>query len=66
MKQFFLAQVDPFEMGGGWFFLTWKTENHVNPTWDYQLGVVCFAIKPVSQGIIVLAVYHTCISNQSF
>ncbi|CAG8607562.1 6104_t:CDS:2 [Paraglomus brasilianum] len=39
MKQFFLAQVDAFEMGGGWFFWTWKTENHVNPTWDYQLGV---------------------------
>ncbi|KAG9285245.1 hypothetical protein G9A89_002141 [Geosiphon pyriformis] len=39
MLQFAQAQIDAFEHGGGWFYWTWKTENHVNPTWDYQLGV---------------------------
>jgi len=39
MLQFALAQIDAFEMGGGWFYWTWKTENHTNPTWDYQIGV---------------------------
>ncbi|CAG8461457.1 8455_t:CDS:2 [Ambispora leptoticha] len=38
--QFASAQIDAFESnGGGWFYWTWKTENHVNPTWDYQIGV---------------------------
>ncbi|CAG8563170.1 7858_t:CDS:2 [Ambispora gerdemannii] len=38
--QFASAQIEAFESnGGGWFYWTWKTENHVNPTWDYQLGV---------------------------
>ncbi|KAG9307819.1 hypothetical protein G9A89_023384 [Geosiphon pyriformis] len=32
-------QMEAFEAGSGWFYWTWKTENNINPKWDYQLGV---------------------------
>ncbi|KAK9692507.1 hypothetical protein K7432_014288 [Basidiobolus ranarum] len=32
-------QMEAFESSFGWFFWTWKTENHVNPHWDYQIGL---------------------------
>jgi hypothetical protein len=32
--------MDAFESNIGWFFWNFKTENHVNPHWDYLLGVV--------------------------
>jgi hypothetical protein len=32
--------MEAFETGIGWFFWNFKTENHVNPHWDYLLGWV--------------------------
>ncbi|OAD72053.1 glycoside hydrolase family 5 protein [Phycomyces blakesleeanus NRRL 1555(-)] len=38
LKLFAERQMDAYESGIGWFFWTYKTENHVNPHWDYLLG----------------------------
>jgi len=35
MSNFFLAQIDSFEAGAGWFFWTGKTEGNSSPEWDY-------------------------------
>jgi len=35
LKKFFLAQIDSFEAGAGWFFWTGKTEENCAPEWDY-------------------------------
>ncbi|KAI9254464.1 glycoside hydrolase superfamily [Phascolomyces articulosus] len=41
-KKFLLSfverQMDAFETSYGWFFWTYKTEDHINPHWDYLLG----------------------------
>ncbi|KAG0741416.1 hypothetical protein G6F57_010878 [Rhizopus arrhizus] len=41
-KQFLLEfmekQMDAYESGIGWFYWTYKTEDHVNPHWDYLLA----------------------------
>ncbi|KAF9908828.1 hypothetical protein EC991_009346 [Linnemannia zychae] len=37
LKQFFLAQVEAFEQGSGWFYWNFKTES--NPLWSYFDGV---------------------------
>ncbi|KAI7849415.1 glycoside hydrolase superfamily [Circinella umbellata] len=41
-KKFLLSfverQMDAFEASYGWFFWTYKTENHANPHWNYLLG----------------------------
>ncbi|KAI9299186.1 glycoside hydrolase [Neoconidiobolus thromboides FSU 785] len=39
LKSFVEAQMDAFEEGSGWFFWTYRTENGVNPGWDYSLGL---------------------------
>ncbi|KAI8051563.1 glycoside hydrolase superfamily [Syncephalis plumigaleata] len=41
LRQFSEKQMDSFEKGGGfgWFYWNFKTENGVNPQWDYFLGV---------------------------
>ncbi|ORX62582.1 glycoside hydrolase [Hesseltinella vesiculosa] len=31
-------QMNAYEAGMGWFFWTYKTEDHVNPHWDYLLA----------------------------
>ncbi|KAG0167021.1 hypothetical protein DFQ28_003389 [Apophysomyces sp. BC1034] len=38
LRQFIERQMDAFEAGLGWFFWTYKTEDHANPHWDYLLG----------------------------
>ncbi|KAF7728604.1 hypothetical protein EC973_005831 [Apophysomyces ossiformis] len=38
LRQFIERQMDAFENSLGWFFWTYKTENHINPHWDYSLG----------------------------
>ncbi|ORY97554.1 glycoside hydrolase superfamily, partial [Syncephalastrum racemosum] len=39
LKSFVEHQMDAFERSSiGWFFWTYKTEDHVNAHWDYQLG----------------------------
>ncbi|KAG2187283.1 hypothetical protein INT44_004968 [Umbelopsis vinacea] len=38
LNRFIERQMDAFESGIGWFFWNFKTENHVNPHWDYLLG----------------------------
>ncbi|KAI9290467.1 glycoside hydrolase, partial [Neoconidiobolus thromboides FSU 785] len=42
-KQFLLKfaekQMDAFEQGSGWFFWNFKTEDHINPHWDYFVGL---------------------------
>lgn len=38
LLQFMEKQMDAYEAGVGWFFWTYKTENHVNPHWDYLLA----------------------------
>jgi glucan 1,3-beta-glucosidase len=40
LRRFIERQMDAFESNIGWFFWNFKTENHVNPHWDYLLGVV--------------------------
>ncbi len=41
-KQFLLKfmemQMDSYEVGVGWFYWTYKTEEHINPHWDYSLA----------------------------
>ncbi|CAO3676679.1 unnamed protein product [Rhizopus stolonifer] len=41
-KQFLLEfmekQMDAYESGIGWFYWTYKTEDHINPHWDYLLA----------------------------
>jgi len=37
MKQFFLAQIEAFEQGAGWFYWNFKTES--SPLWSYFDGV---------------------------
>ncbi|KAI9299177.1 glycoside hydrolase [Neoconidiobolus thromboides FSU 785] len=39
LKQFAEKQMDAFENGIGWYFWNFKTENHINPHWDYFLGL---------------------------
>ncbi|ORX50120.1 glycoside hydrolase [Hesseltinella vesiculosa] len=38
LAKFAQRQMDAFERTYGWFFWTYKTEDHVNPHWDYLLG----------------------------
>ncbi|KAI9470800.1 MAG: glycoside hydrolase superfamily [Benjaminiella poitrasii] len=38
LLQFLEKQMDAYESSIGWFFWTYKTENHVNPHWDYSLA----------------------------
>ncbi|KAL0095630.1 glycoside hydrolase superfamily [Phycomyces blakesleeanus] len=38
LKSFAERQMDAFETSYGWFFWTYKTQNHANPHWDYLLG----------------------------
>lgn len=38
MGEFARAQMDAFEVGNGWFFWNFKTENNHAPAWDYLLG----------------------------
>ncbi|KAI8143042.1 glycoside hydrolase superfamily [Fennellomyces sp. T-0311] len=38
LKAFIERQMDAFEASYGWFFWTYKTEQHINPHWDYLLG----------------------------
>ncbi|KAI7887242.1 glycoside hydrolase [Lichtheimia hyalospora FSU 10163] len=38
LHEFIERQMDAFEAGYGWFFWTYKTEEHINPHWDYLLG----------------------------
>ncbi|KAI9493932.1 glycoside hydrolase superfamily [Zychaea mexicana] len=39
LNSFMEYQMDSFETSSvGWFFWTYKTENHTNPHWDYLLG----------------------------
>jgi hypothetical protein len=40
LMRFIERQMDSFETGIGWFFWNFKTENHINPHWDYLLGWV--------------------------
>jgi len=35
LADFFLAQIDSFEAGGGWTMWTMKTEEHCAPEWDF-------------------------------
>lgn len=41
-KQFLLEfmekQMDAYEYGIGWFYWTYKTQDHINPHWDYLLA----------------------------
>ncbi|KAJ9055148.1 hypothetical protein DSO57_1007372 [Entomophthora muscae] len=39
LLRFAEKQMDAFENGIGWFFWNFKTENGVNPHWDYLLGL---------------------------
>ncbi|KAI9299178.1 glycoside hydrolase [Neoconidiobolus thromboides FSU 785] len=39
LAQFAQKQMDAFENGIGWYFWNFKTENHINPHWDYFLGL---------------------------
>lgn len=38
LREFVERQMDAFEESYGWFFWTYKTEEHINPHWDYLLG----------------------------
>ncbi|KAI7899033.1 glycoside hydrolase superfamily [Cokeromyces recurvatus] len=38
LLQFLEKQMDAYESSLGWFFWTYKTEDHVNPHWDYSLA----------------------------
>ncbi|SAL95012.1 hypothetical protein [Absidia glauca] len=38
LNTFVQHQMDAYEGGVGWFFWTYKTEQHVNPHWDYSLA----------------------------
>lgn len=39
LNSFIEHQMDAFETSSvGWFFWTYKTEDHINPHWDYSLG----------------------------
>ncbi|KAI9310981.1 glycoside hydrolase superfamily [Dichotomocladium elegans] len=38
LRRFVERQMDAFETSYGWFFWTYKTEEHINPHWDYSLG----------------------------
>lgn len=39
LRKFADRQIDVLEKGIGWFYWNFKTENGVNPHWDYLLGV---------------------------
>jgi len=39
LQKFARAQMDSFEVAGGWFFWNFRTENGHAPAWDYLLGV---------------------------
>ncbi|KAI8074021.1 glycoside hydrolase superfamily [Gongronella butleri] len=38
LNTFIQKQMHAYESGIGWFFWTYKTENHINPQWDYLLA----------------------------
>ncbi|CAO3599171.1 unnamed protein product [Absidia cylindrospora] len=38
LNSFVQRQMHAFESGLGWFFWTFKTEDHINPHWDYLLA----------------------------
>ncbi|CEP08920.1 hypothetical protein [Parasitella parasitica] len=38
LLQFMEKQMDAYEASIGWFYWTYKTEDHVNPHWDYLLA----------------------------
>ncbi|KAI8082810.1 glycoside hydrolase superfamily [Halteromyces radiatus] len=38
LNTFVQRQMDAYEAGVGWFFWTYKTEQHINPHWDYSLA----------------------------
>ncbi|KAI8065556.1 glycoside hydrolase superfamily [Gongronella butleri] len=38
LGMFAQRQMNAFESTYGWFFWTYKTEEHINPHWDYLLG----------------------------
>ncbi|KAI8333353.1 glycoside hydrolase superfamily [Chlamydoabsidia padenii] len=38
LNTFIQHQMDAYEAGVGWFFWTYKTEQHINPHWDYSLA----------------------------
>lgn len=38
LLEFMEKQMDAYESGIGWFYWTYKTEDHVNPHWDYLLA----------------------------
>ena len=35
LREYFLAQLDSYESGVGWFMWTMKTEGEVGPEWDF-------------------------------
>lgn len=38
LLKFMEKQMDTYETSVGWFYWTYKTEDHVNPHWDYSLA----------------------------
>ncbi|CEG79476.1 hypothetical protein RMATCC62417_13937 [Rhizopus microsporus] len=38
LLKFMQKQMDAYEAGIGWFYWTYKTQDHVNPHWDYLLA----------------------------
>ncbi|PHZ13704.1 beta-glucosidase 6 [Rhizopus microsporus ATCC 52813] len=38
LLKFMQKQMDAYETGIGWFYWTYKTQDHVNPHWDYLLA----------------------------
>ncbi|OBZ87449.1 putative glucan 1,3-beta-glucosidase D [Choanephora cucurbitarum] len=38
LLKFMEKQMDAYESATGWFYWTYKTEDHVNPHWDYLLA----------------------------
>lgn len=38
LKTFMEKQMDSYEGSIGWFYWTYKTQDHINPLWDYLLA----------------------------
>lgn len=38
LLKFMEKQMDSYEASVGWFYWTYKTEDHINPHWDYLLA----------------------------
>ncbi|KAI8053165.1 glycoside hydrolase superfamily [Gilbertella persicaria] len=38
LLKFMEKQMDAYETSAGWFYWTYKTEDHINPHWDYLLA----------------------------